>query len=187
TVLHQLGGARGLPTSAFALVGMASMLAATTRSPLLAMIMIFEISLDYSLMPPLMLGSVVSILIAGRLHPDSIYTDPLRARGLEFGPESTQPGVATQQKVGDLMHAPVPPVREDTPLKEIAERFLGCANNFLPVIDAREKLLGVVALQDLKEFLKSGEELRAVIASDVMRPPPKCVIPSQRLLEVLPT
>ncbi len=45
---------------------MGSMLAATTRSPLLAMIMVFEISLDYSLMPPLMLGCVVSILVAGR-------------------------------------------------------------------------------------------------------------------------
>ncbi|MCU0784996.1 MAG: chloride channel protein, partial [Verrucomicrobia bacterium] len=50
-VLHRLGGALTLPTSAFALVGMGSVLAATTRSPLLAMILVFEISLDYSLMP----------------------------------------------------------------------------------------------------------------------------------------
>jgi CIC family chloride channel protein len=133
-----------------------------------------------------MLGCVMAILMAGRLHRDSIYTDPLRARGLEIGLDTAQSGVTTQQKVGDLMHAPVPPVREHTPLKEIAERFLGCANNFLPVVDSQETLVGVVALQDLKEFLKSGEELRAVIASDVMRPPPRCVTPSQRLLEVLP-
>lgn len=184
--LHRLGVSTELPTSAFALVGMGSMLAATTRSPLLAMIMVFEISLDYSLMPPLMLGCVIAILMASRLHPDSIYTDPLRARGLELGLESTQPGAATQQKVGDLMRAPVPPIREGTPLKTIAERFLTSPNNFLPVVDAGQKLIGVVALQDLKEFLNSGEELRAVIAYDVMRPPPKCVTPSQRLLEVLP-
>jgi CIC family chloride channel protein len=105
---------------------------------------------------------------------------------LEAGFDSTQTGVATQQRVGDLMRAPVTPVREDAPLKEIAERFLGCSNNFLPVVDAGQKLVGVVCLQDLKEFLKSGEELKAVIAYDVMRPPPRCVTPSQRLLEVLP-
>src|SRR6185295_6764618 len=46
--LQQLGGAEGLPVATFAIVGMGSMLAATTRSPLLAMIMVFEISLDYS-------------------------------------------------------------------------------------------------------------------------------------------
>ncbi len=185
-VLQTLGGARDMPPSAFALVGMGSVLAATTRSPLLAMIMVFEISLDYSLMPPLMLGCVVSILVAGRLHPESIYTEPLRQRGLELGENSTQPGVITERKVGDLMHAPVPPLRENTPLKEIANRFMTSSNNFLPVVNADQKLLGVVALQDLKEYLHAGEELQAVIAYDVMRPPPRCVTPNQRLLEVLP-
>jgi len=61
--LQQLGAGEDLPIAAFAVVGMGSMLAATTRSPLLAMIMVFEISLDYSLMPPLMLACVVSILV----------------------------------------------------------------------------------------------------------------------------
>lgn len=185
--LHHFGLGAHLPTSAFALVGMGSMLAATTRSPLLAMIMVFEISLDYSLMPPLMLGCVMAILMAGRLHPDSIYTAPLRARGLEAGGDTPQPGTATQQMVGDLMRTPVTPVHEDAPLKEIAERFLGCPNNFLPVVDSHEKLVGVVCLQDLKEFLNSGDQFIGVIAYDVMRPPPKCVTPGQRLMEILPT
>jgi CIC family chloride channel protein len=184
--LHQLHLAPTLPTSAFALVGMASVLAATTRSPLLAMIMVFEISLDYSLMPALMLGCVLSILVAGRLHPESIYTEPLRQRGLELSRESAQPGAATDQTVGDLMQAPVPPVRESTTLREIADRFLVSPNNFLPVVDAEQKLIGVVALHDLKEHLTSANELMPVIAYDVMRPPPKCVTPNQRLLEVLP-
>ena len=84
------------------------------------------------------------------------------------------------------MHAPVPPVRENTPLKEIADRFLTSPNNFLPVVDAQEKLIGMVALHDLKEHLAGGSELSAVIAYDVMRPPPKCVTPNLPLLEVLP-
>ncbi len=63
TALHRwVGSALELPASCFVLVGMGSMLAATTRSPLLAMIMVFEISLDYSLMPALMLACVVSFL-----------------------------------------------------------------------------------------------------------------------------
>jgi predicted transcriptional regulator len=43
-----------------------------------------------------------------------------------------------------------------------------------------------VALQDLKEYLNAGDELTAVIAYDVMRPPATCVTPNQRLLDVLP-
>jgi CIC family chloride channel protein len=175
-----------LPIAVFAVVGMGSMLAATTRSPLLAMIMIFEISLDYSLMPPLMLACVVSVLTARKFHPESIYTEPLRRKGLFVSQEANTSEAATQRTVGDLMHEPVPPIRETTTLGEIADRFLTSANNFLPVVDAKSQLLGMVALQDLKEYLGAGDELRGIIAYDVMRPPPPCLTPNQKLIESLP-
>ncbi len=187
TALHQLGGsAAAVPAGAFALVGMGAVLAATTRSPLLAMIMIFELSLDYSLVPPLMLACVVSILVARQLHGESVYMEHMRVKGLALGQETSRPGETMEQTIGDLMRAPVTPVRESTPLREIADRFLTNSNNFLPVVDARQRLLGVVALQDLKEFLNANQDLGAVIAYDVMRPPPKCLTPGQRLLEALP-
>jgi CIC family chloride channel protein len=184
--LRQIHLAEELPIATFAVVGMGSMLSATTRSPLLAMIMVFEISLDYSLMPPLMLACVVSFLIARRLHPESIYTEPLRRKGLSFSDEATTSEAATERTVSDLMRAPVPPVRETATLREIANRFLTSANNFLPVVDAKGRLVGLVALQDLKEYLGSSQEVLGVIAYDVMRPPPSCVTPNQPLLEVLP-
>ncbi len=184
--LQQLGGGEGLPIAPFAVVGMGSMLAATTGSPLLAMIMVFEISLDYSLMPPLMLACVISVLVARKLHPESIYTEPLRRKGLTVSQDATASEAATERTVADLMRAPVPPVRETATLGEIADRFLTSANNFLPVVDARNQLVGLVALHDLKEYLGASEELRGVIAYDFMRPPPSCVTPNQRLLDVLP-
>ena len=182
--LHEIEIATELPTSAFALVGMASVLAATTRSPFLAMIMVFEISLDYSLMPPLMLGCVMAIVMANRLEKDSIYTEPLREKGFQLGEETTRFGAATAQRVGDVMLAPVPPVFDTTRLPELAQRFLLRTNNFLPVVDAQQRLVGMVALHDLKEHLGAGAELSAVIAADVMRPPPPVVTPNQRLVEV---
>jgi CBS domain-containing protein len=84
------------------------------------------------------------------------------------------------------MRAPVSPIRETCPLREIANRFLTSANNFLPVVDGKGQMVGIIALHDLKEFLGSGDEILGVIAYDLMRPPPPCVTPNQRLLEVLP-
>jgi CBS domain-containing protein len=43
-----------------------------------------------------------------------------------------------------------------------------------------------VALQDLKEYLGAGSELNAVIAADIMRPRPPCLLPGQKLLDALP-
>lgn len=184
--LHSFGDVTSVPAGAFALVGMGAVLAATTRSPLLALVMIFELSLDYSLVPPLMLACVVSILVARQLHGESVYTEHLRVKGLALGQETSRPGAVMEQTVGDFMRAPVPPVRENTPLRDIASRFLSSPNNFVPVVDAQKRFLGVVALQDLKEFLGDTRELDGVIAYDVMRPPPKCLTPGQRLLDALP-
>jgi chloride channel protein, CIC family len=183
TALQQLGLSE-VPVGVYALVGMGSVFAATTRSPLLALIMILEISLNYSLMPALMLGCAVSAVVSRRLHPQSIYTEPLRLRSLEM--ESSRLGSATEQTIGDLMRAPVAPVRENTTLPEMADRFLSSPNNFLPVVDSEQRLLGVVALQDLKEYLGAGRELNAIIAFDVMRPVPPCLRPGLKLMDALP-
>jgi CIC family chloride channel protein len=184
--LHAGGFAAGIPTGVFALAGMAGTLAATTHSPLLAMIVVFEISLKYSLMPALMVACVVATLLGRRLHPASVYTEPLRQKGLLGEAESDQPGTATERSVGDLMRAPVPPVRETATLPEVAQRFLTNPNNFLPVVDLGDRLVGVVALQDLKAHLNAGDELKAVIAMDVMRPVPPCLTAGQKLNAALP-
>src|SRR5215831_204288 len=118
-------------------------------------------------MPPLMLACVVSVLVARRLHPESIYTEPLRRKGVTVSHEAETSEAATQRTVADLMRAPVPPVRETAPLNVIADRFLTSANNFLPVVDAKNQLVGMVALQDLKEFLGTDEEMLGVIAYDI--------------------
>ena len=184
--LHHVGWGRDLPQGAFALVGMGGLLAATTHSPLLAMIMIFELSLNYSVMPPLMLACVVATLVSRSFYPESVYTEPLRRKGLELTRESVRLGAATEQTVGDIMQPPVPPLSETATFQQISERFLTSPNNFLPVIDERGRLTGVVALHDLKNFLNTDSALTGVIASDVMRNPPACLTPNQRLSAVLP-
>ena len=184
--LHHFGCATSVPAGAFALVGMGATLSGTTKSPLLAMIMAFEISLDYSLMPALMLGCVVAVLVSRQLHRESVYTEHLRLKGLSLLRENEQAGAAMDQTVGDLMQPPVPPLRETASLREIADRFLDSSNNFVPIVDGEERLIGLVALQDLKEFLHDNANLTGVIALDLMRPPPKCLTPGQPLLNALP-
>ena len=174
------------PTVAFALVGMGSVLAATTRSPLLAMILIFEISLKYELMPPLMIGCVVATLVSQKLHKASVYSAPLHRRGLVVDQESRRMGSATDRCIGDVMVGPTSPIKETASLPEISEIFLRSPRNYLPVLSVDKRLVGVISLQDLKAHLNAGDELRAVIALDLMRPPETFLTPNRRLMEALP-
>jgi CIC family chloride channel protein len=145
------------------------------------------LSLNYSMVPALMLACVVSILVAKQLHEESVYTEHLRLKGIALGRETSRLGATMEQTIGDLMHPPVAPVRENTTLDLVAERFLTGSNNFLPVVNAEKRLVGVVALQDLKEVLSNAKDLQGVIAFDVMRPAPKTLTPAQPLLDALPT
>ena len=181
-----LGFAENTPTVAFALVGMGSVLAATTRSPLLAMILIFEISLKYELMPPLMIGCIMATLVSQKLHKASVYSEQLHQRGLIVNQESRRMGSATDRCIGDAMMGPTSPIQETASLPEISEIFLRSPRNYLPVLSADKRLVGVIALQDLKAHLNAGDELRAVIALDLMRPPETYLTPNRRLMEALP-
>ncbi len=183
--LHEIGLAESMPLGVFILAGMGSVLAATLHAPLLAMIMVFEISLNYSIMPALMLGCVVSSMIAKRLYPHSVYTEVMASKK-ESHDDDASHGAATQQTVGDFMKDRVEPVRENTLFHEVAQRFLSSNYNFLPVVDENEHMLGVIALQDLKEHLNAGFELQAIIAYDIMRPRPVALTLGQRLNAAMP-
>jgi chloride channel protein, CIC family len=77
-------------------------------------------------------------------------------------------------------------VNQRAGFQELADRFLASPNNFLPVVDDNDRLVGVIALQDLKQHLGAGAELSGVIAYDVMRPPPPFLTPDQKLADVFP-
>jgi CIC family chloride channel protein len=68
----------------YALVGMAAMIAATTHAPLMASVLVFELSGDYAIVLPLVLATAVATVLSRRLERDSIYASELRRRGVEW-------------------------------------------------------------------------------------------------------
>ncbi len=75
----------GLPlgtAGGYALVGMAAATAATTHAPLMAAVMVFELSGDYAIALPLVLATAVATWLSTKLRSDSIYTAELRQRGV---------------------------------------------------------------------------------------------------------
>ncbi|MDF3064824.1 MAG: Chloride channel protein [Polyangiaceae bacterium] len=72
-----LGSAGG-----YALVGMAAATAATTHAPLMAAVMVFELSGDYAIALPLLLATATSTLISRHLRRESIYAAELLERGV---------------------------------------------------------------------------------------------------------
>ena len=58
---------------AYALVGMGTAFAGIVRTPLTSVIMIFEMTRDYSIIVPLMISNLISFAISRKLQPEPIY------------------------------------------------------------------------------------------------------------------
>jgi CIC family chloride channel protein len=67
---------------AYVLVGMAGAIAATTRAPIMATVLGFELCADYGVVLPLFIATILATLTSRRLRPESIYTEELRRRGV---------------------------------------------------------------------------------------------------------
>ncbi|HYQ02050.1 MAG TPA: chloride channel protein [Polyangiaceae bacterium] len=76
-------GATGA-VAAYALVGMAAVVAATTHAPLMATVLVFELSGDYAIVLPLLTACAIATVLSRRVHRESIYTEELRRRGSQW-------------------------------------------------------------------------------------------------------
>ncbi|MBN2079769.1 MAG: ClcB-like voltage-gated chloride channel protein [Spirochaetes bacterium] len=165
---------------AFALAGMGMFLAATTHAPLMAILMVFEMTLDYQLILPLMLGCVVAYVTAHAIEPRSVYSDSLKRKGADIFAFRL-----ARLRVSDLMDPDPIQVSEETSFDEIARLFIVNTFRYLYVVDERGVYLGAVSLDDIKEYLGASLLTDLVIARDILSPGPPSVAVSSSLEEAL--
>ena len=170
------------PAGAYALLGMGGMLAGVTRAPLLAVIMMFEMTGDTALLLPMLLVSVLAVISARKLERDSMYVQSLRSAGIvwEKTPEAT---AASSLKVADVMRTDVSPLPRSMPLSQVLERFLKSRNLMLYVVDEEGKLLGAVDIHTVKDSFSEPQLSTSVIAQDLVSDVPS-VTPAEPLTSV---
>jgi CIC family chloride channel protein len=170
------------PVGGYALLGMGGLLAGLTRAPLLAIIMIFELTQNTEVLLPMMVVSVIAALSARLFEKDSIYISSLRSAGIvwESTPEATS---ISTLKVSEIMRTDVKLIPRTTPLPEIVRTFLTTRSLYLYVGDEEGRLLGVVDLHDIKETFPEKDLGSLVIAEDLTTEIP-CVTPEESLTSV---
>jgi CIC family chloride channel protein len=159
--LHALLPHAEVTVGSFAIVGMGCVLAATTRAPIMAILIIFEMTLNYATVMPLMLACVPAFYISRQMTADSVYS-----RQLHGHTQGEQP--LFLMHVRDLMKKDPIHVSETTGFEEIAAALAAHTFKHLYVIDANRRFLGAIALQDLKPFLHDKDLPQVIIALDMM-------------------
>lgn len=153
-----------LDPHAYALVGMGAFLAAATGAPIMAIIMLFELTLDYAIVLPLMLASVVAYFSCRPWEQQFLYGEVLERKGAA---EASARLAGLQ--VGDLMKPNPARVPVAAPFHDVAQAFLHNRFAYLYVVGSGDRYLGAISLHDVKEYLDEDEDIDALIAGDLVR------------------
>ena len=130
-----------------------------------------------------MIAAIVASMVAKRLYPYSIYTEPLERRGVELSWRMEEAALAGL-RVEDLVRDDGETLLPTATYAEVVDRFLGTQRHRLFVVDASRRLLGYVSLYDIRHALRSTEALAVALASDLMAPVATTVASSDRLHRV---
>ena len=120
-IAHSLFPAWTADPGAYALVGMGTAFAGIVRTPLTSVIMIFEMTRDYSIIVPLMISNLISYFVSYKLQPQPIYEALAHQQGIVLpGPESREH--FERMRVADIMRKDHP-IRADSSLASIGEQL----------------------------------------------------------------
>lgn len=145
----------GIDPGALAAMAMAGVFAGSAQAPVTSIMMLFEMTGDYSLILPLMISSVLSATITGTLIHDNIYTMKLVRRGLDI----TRIRQADRMKavyVGEAMASEHITLQSNLTVRE-AWQTLSCTEDWFALIrNQKGSLLGSVARAKVLEALNDS-------------------------------
>ncbi len=170
TFIHQWFPTSTATSGAYALVAMGAVVGAATHAPITAIIIIFELTGDYRIIPPLMAACVISTLVATWLKRDSIYTLKLRLRGLQLFQEE-DPNVLKNLYVRDIIDREPEVIPAAANFAAVLDLVVQSRHAEFFVVNGNQELLGVVSLSELRRLMLEQEALLPiVIAGDLVDP-----------------
>ena len=172
------------PSTTYALAGMGAFFSAVTRGPITAIVIVFEITTDFNLVLPLMIGSVVAFLIAHRLVGGSIYNHLLAMNGIDLDQRMDDGQPWRTLTAAMVMQERVETLSSQMPLSEVKEAFVRSHHRGFPVLD-QGRLVGIVTQSDLAERMGQFADNTEATLVDLMTPQPVTVSPNTPLTDVL--
>ena len=166
-IMQSTGFFPDLTPGAYALVGMAAVVASSIHAPLTATLILFEMTRDYKVILPIMLAAVIGIAIARRLENGSIYTLKLVRRGVRLA--SAEMMNLRRIAVRDLTLLPATTVHPEQPVSDLIHQMRTSAVNDFLVTDSDDHFVGMVLGDELRTLLLESEALPLLIVRDVMR------------------
>ena len=151
---------------AYALVAMGGVVAGTTYAPITAILIIFEMTSDYSIILPLMLTCITATVMNSTIDRASIYTTKLLRRGIDIE-AGRERHLLDHLVVKEVMTREVVSIPAAAPLSQIIWTFKTENAPYLHVVDDDGRLIGIISFRDIRAVLQEEGLLNLIIAHDI--------------------
>ncbi|GAA1847506.1 chloride channel protein [Actinomadura bangladeshensis] len=159
--VHQVAPSLTSSPGAYGLVGMGAVFAGAARAPITAVVILFELTGEYSIILPMMTAIVVAALASRHLSAGTVYTVKLRRRGIDLDAPPTDPRLT--RRVASVME-PVPaPLSGALSVAAAAQPLVLSEHGALPVLDEQGAYQGVITARAAAEALADAEAGRQTV------------------------
>jgi CIC family chloride channel protein len=153
TLAHALFPSHTATAGAYALVGMGTAFAGIVRAPMTSVLMIFEMTQDYSVIVPLMISNLISLFVSSRLQREPIYEALAVQDGIHL--PTAESRRVTKRPVIRIMRTPDESLPADSSVREALDRVRSSRFQSWLVTEG-PRVVGVVTLSTLQQQL--GED-----------------------------
>jgi CIC family chloride channel protein len=147
-VVHGVFPAWTGPAAAYGLVAMAAVFAAAAEAPITAIVIVFEMSGDYTIVLPLMIATVIATILGRKLIGSTVYELKLQRRGIDWQ-RVRRPRALARTLVSSVERVPPVVARANERASDVIDRLHGTEEDFVPVVDENGDLQGIVSASDL--------------------------------------
>jgi CIC family chloride channel protein len=159
----------GIPTdpTTFILVGMGASLAGINSIPITSILMIFEMSREYTIMLPLMLGVIVSSTIVQIVNKGSVHQKLLEKQGFRmYG--SKELGILRSIYAEQVMQLNPVIIHQNATLRLVVSKLMESKHHRIYLVDDKNNLSGVISDNHIRDLITEFESLKeSLIANDI--------------------
>lgn len=150
-------------TAMFVLLGMGSFLAAATSAPLMAILMIFEMTHSYTIILPLMLACVFSYFTSRSIAGAVMYAvTESRDKDLQLRHS------LRRLRLASLVSPVSTVIKHHQTVQDALGMFIEYGVRFIYVVNEMNEYQGVIAHKDISSFLLSGNDLKAPLSGELV-------------------
>ena len=179
-----LTGISKLSVGNFTLVGMAGILSGLFHAPLTAIFLIAEITGGYNLMVPLMLVSSISFAISKRFEPHSFDIKGFADKGEVFT-DNRDANILNSIDVAKLIQTDFKPISVSDDLNELVEKIQQSDADIFPVLDEKNRLLGLILLDEIRPIVFSQFKVKYTSTNEIMQPPKEIIFYDETLETIM--